>query len=300
MQLSRRLVENHAIYICCVFSLLNSFSTHTTAEPLETGKGSFRFKTQGKKTIRVWYYKPDSPADTVPIVFVMHGVKRNGEDYRDTWIRHAKQGCFLLLVPEFSKKDYPGSAGYNLGNMFSPSGKKNKEKEWSYTVIEHLFDHVKKISGSTVSAYSMYGHSAGAQFVQRFVMFKPKARIQTAIAANAGWYTMPMNNIKFPYGLKGSGKQLKDMSASFDKNLIILLGDKDIDENHKHLRKTAKAMKQGRHRFARGRSFYRIAKKAAQTLGAPFHWTLKIVPGVGHSNSAMSAHAAKLLCPTPK
>ncbi len=283
-------------FFLCVVFLLCVLSSNATAEQLRAGSGRFVFKTpQNKKEIQVWYYKPVIFKDTSQIVFVMHGLKRNGEKYRDAWIPHAKQGNFLLLVPEFSKRKYPGSAGYNLGNMFSSSGTKNDEASWSFTVIEDLFDHVKSISRSQESVYSIYGHSAGAQFVHRLVIFKPDARIRTAIAANAGWYTMPTEAIVFPYGLRNSGKNMNSISDSFAKKLIILLGEKDTDENHKYLRKTAEAMAQGKHRVARGHSFYNTAIRSAKEHKVQLEWKIKVISGVGHSNSRMSTHASKLL-----
>jgi hypothetical protein len=264
---------------------------------LNTGSGSFVFITPlEKKQIRVWYYKPEKFAKTSQIVFVMHGVKRNGQKYRDVWACHAKAKNFLLLVPEFSEKYYPGSAGYNLGNIFSLSGKQHDRKLWSYTVIENIFDLVKTLSGSPASAYSIYGHSAGAQFVSRLVMFLPQARVKKAIAANAGWYTMPDDDQFFPYGLKGLGPEIvKNVSLSFEKNLFIILGSLDTDENHRHLRKTGQAMKQGKHRLARGHSFYKKAQKHAQKENVQFNWKLREIMGAGHSNSKMSGAAVELL-----
>jgi pimeloyl-ACP methyl ester carboxylesterase len=179
--------------------------------------------------------------------------------------------------------------------MFSSSGERNDESLWSFSVIENLFDYVKAISRSKVSTYSIYGHSAGAQFVHRLVMFKPNARVRTAIAANAGWYTMPIDAKAFPYGLRDSGRDRKAVATSFGKNLVILLGDKDTDENDKYLRKTAEAMEQGNHRFARGHSFYKMARDSAKKEDVAFKWRLHVVRGVGHSNSRMSTHAVKLL-----
>lgn len=225
----------------------------------------------------------------------MHGTKRNGETYRDAWLSHARNGRFLLLVPEFTKQEYPNSLGYNLGNMFSRSGARIDEASWSFTVIEDLFDHVNAITHNKQSSYSIYGHSAGGQFVHRLMMFKPKARIRTAIAANAGWYTLPTDDTAFPYGLKDSGIVSSSVSNSFGKHLIILLGDKDTDPNHKSLRRTNEAMQQGEHRFARGHHFYKTAVTAAEEQNVPLKWQLKVVPGVEHHDSDMSPAAAELL-----
>lgn len=295
MKSARTLSESILTCVCCAVVLSCACSNEAIAEQLKAGSGSFVFKKlNDKKEIRVWHYKTSLLTEASQIVFVLHGVKRNGEKYRDTWLPHAKRGRFLLLVPEFSTKDYPRSAGYNLGNMFSSSGIKNDESLWSFTVIEDVFDHVKTITRSKAAAYSIYGHSAGAQFVHRLVMLKPNARIRTAIAANAGWYTMPTDAIAFPYGLRNSGRDTSNVAISFGKHLVILLGDKDIDENHKYLRKTAGAMEQGKHRFARGHNFYKMAKSSAKEEKVEFRWRLHVVHGVGHSNSGMSSHAAKL------
>jgi poly(3-hydroxybutyrate) depolymerase len=281
----------------CVILLLCIYADGVAAEQIMKGKGSFVFRTiKGNKEIRVWYYKPVAYSKNSKIVFVMHGVKRNGKHYRDAWLQYSQAENFLLIVPEFTQKDFPGSAGYNLGNMFSPSGELNDESLWSYTIIEDLFDRIKVITGSKTLVYSMYGHSAGAQFVSRFVMFKPDFRLKTAVAANAGWYTMPTDEEAFPYGLKGMRADIiRNVSVSFAKNLVVLLGDQDNDENHKYLRKTAEALRQGKHRLARGRSFYNEAESLAKEQKVPFSWKIKVIPGVGHSNSGMSRHAAQIL-----
>lgn len=114
------------MFFLCGALLLCALSSNAAGGKLKAGSGSFVFKTpQNKKKIQIWYYKPAIFKNRSQIVFVMHGLKRNGEKYRDAWIPHAKQGNFLLLVPEFSKSKYPSSGGYNLGNMFSSSGKKD-------------------------------------------------------------------------------------------------------------------------------------------------------------------------------
>lgn len=264
---------------------------HRKREAFTARTGDFVFKTRSDaKQIRVWYFKPSSFSATSQIVFVMHGKNRNGETYRDKWITYAEKERFLLVAPEFSKQDFPGSAGYNLGNMFRSSRYRNEEAIWCFSIIEDLFDYVKATTKIKAGDYSIYGHSAGAQFVHRMVMFKPRARIRTAIAANAGWYTMPIDSIDFPYGLKHSGTNLTGVTTSFAKTLIILLGEKDTKK--KYLREK---IAQGEHRLARGCKFYETAVESAERQKTKLEWRLITIPKVGHSNSQMAGHAARLL-----
>ncbi len=286
------------ISVCLLFSCFLALSPASAADSIAVGSGRFVFSDPSGNTdkpITVWYHSPRRLNANTPVVFVMHGVKRNGREYRDSWAQYAERRRFLLLVPEFSKKYYPGSRQYNLGNMFSSSGEAIDRSKWTYTAIEHVFDHVKTITRLETNTYSIYGHSAGAQFVHRMMLFLPAARIGTAVSANAGWYTMPTNRWAYPYGLKKSGISLDRLKDAFKQNLIILLGDKDTNEKDKYLRRTPEAMAQGKHRFERGKAFFETARREAARLETPFKWKVRVVRGVGHSNSKMARAAASLL-----
>ncbi|MEI6703768.1 MAG: hypothetical protein WCL71_09590, partial [Deltaproteobacteria bacterium] len=157
------------------------------------GSGSFTFTDQKgdpEKPIRVWYYKPSKYNGSSPILFVMHGMQRNAEGYRDVWIRYAEQFGAFLLVPEFSEKQYPDT-NYAQGYMFDSKSQAIPENRTGFALIEHLFDYVTLQANSQSSRYYLYGHSAGGQFVHRMLLFKSDARIRRAVAANPGFYTLP-------------------------------------------------------------------------------------------------------------
>ncbi|MDB6119399.1 MAG: hypothetical protein JWO08_3180 [Verrucomicrobiaceae bacterium] len=270
------------------------------AVEIHPGTGDFEFtKKQGNrhKPIKVWYYSPAAVEAHTPIVFVMHGVGRNGEGYRDAWVEAAKKRNFLLICPEFTDKDYPTSA-YQLGNVLDRSGRVVAKEKWTYSTVEDLFDLVKKLIGSKESHYRIYGHSAGAQFVHRLVLLLPEARYSRAIAANPGWYTMPAFSIPFPYGLANVGVRSDDLSKPLGRDFVLLLGEADTNEADENLRKTPEAEAQGKTRFERGQRFYEAAQKAAADLKVPFAWKLKTVPGVGHSNPQMAPAAAAVFFDT--
>ncbi|MDP1588284.1 MAG: hypothetical protein Q8M07_11100 [Prosthecobacter sp.] len=194
------------------------------AAPLAPGASSFEVQHDGK-AIPVWYYLPEAARSDAPVLIVMHGVNRDADRYRDEWTPHAKKHGFILIAPEFSKEAFPGSDGYNLGT------------EGAFQFIEPVFDAVKAATGNRSERYHLYGHSAGAQFVHRFLYFVPQARV-----AKAGWWTMPDPEIDFPYGLRGSTVDAAALRAMLQRPLIVLLGTADTDEHHINLRRTPEAL----------------------------------------------------------
>lgn len=263
---------------------------------LPSRKGSFLFRDERgnpDQPITVWYYKPAAMAPTAKVVFVMHGVKRNGEDYRDKWMLYAEEYNFLLIVPEFSELYYTKDE-YQFGGVT-----KANEEKWSFSAIEHLFDYIKSAEPLMTETYYLYGHSAGAQFVHRYMLFMSAPRAALAIAANAGSYTLPVYSAPeqpgFPWSLDENLVSEAQLKAALARNVVLLLGEDDTDENHKHLPKAPQAMAQGKNRLERGKNFYRIARQQAASLHVPLRWVLKTVPGVGHSDQGMSKEALRYI-----
>ncbi|MCP4862520.1 MAG: hypothetical protein GY897_00935 [Alteromonas sp.] len=268
----------------------------TEAKPFATGKDSFvinAYKHTDRKTIRVWTYKPAewTPAD--PVLFVMHGMGRNAEDYLDAWTELAEQKGIMLIAPEFASKFYRVITNdYQEGNLKSYFGWQNPESEWAFTVVENVFDHVNTVNGLSLDGYLIFGHSAGGQFVQRMVAMKPQSRINKAIAANAGTYSFMEEEAPYPYGL---GDVNYNLQGSFAKNLVVLLGELDNNAQQGRLDQTEMAMEQGANRLERGANFFQASKTVAGNNGFDFNWQIQVVPDVGHEYKRMSEAAAKLL-----
>lgn len=252
-------------------------------------------KTPAGLDQRVYLTRPEALAPERPVVFVMHGMNRNADEYRDQWHELAKKHEFLLVVPEFSERHFPGSEAYNLGNVFDAKGKLQPKSAWSFSAIEPIFDEVRRRYGMTARGYALYGHSAGAQFVHRFLYHEPRARLTRVVAANAGWYTMPVFNAGFPYGLRNSVVSSADLAAALQLPVVVLLGEQDVDPQHRNLNRDPEALLQGAHRFARGQAFFESAADASARLGVPFGWQLLTVPGAGHDNRLMAPAAVPLL-----
>ncbi|MGX6647049.1 alpha/beta hydrolase [Maricaulaceae bacterium MS644] len=258
----------------------------------------FSFDGWAGPALPVWTYTPD-PADTgLPLVIVMSGQGRNASEYRDQWIDAARTHRFAIAAPEFARTDFPAASHYNLGNRVDAEGRAVAPALWSFSAIEPMFDAARARLGLTCQTYAIYGHSAGAQFVHRYLVFSAAPRVHAAVSANAGWYTRPDFDIAWPFGLGGTGLGGADLARWLARPMTVLLGSADTAQTGS-LNQTQAAMAQGPHRLARGRSFMEAGLAAAEALGAPLNWRLGYVPGVGHDNSLMAEHAAHDLVTRP-
>jgi len=180
---------------------------------------------------------------------------------------------------------------YNYGGVTRGA----KQISWAFTSIEYIFD-VLLVAGLKKNGYSLFGHSAGAQFAHRFVLFSPVgSRCLQVVSANAGWYTMPKVDqaaYMWPYSLVKCPAKT-NYEHMFSRKLLVLLGQEDTGS--KYLRVSEGAMEQGSTRFERGVYFFMQARQVAAKMGVRFNWALRTVPNVGHSNKHMAYVAASHL-----
>jgi poly(3-hydroxybutyrate) depolymerase len=259
--------------------------------PVLAAKIQYTFDDWAGPPLRVYATRPAGLAADRPVLIVMHGVRRNARDYRDQWHELAKRHDFLLLVPEFGERDFPGAEGYNFGYRRDSDGRPRPRERWAFAALEPLFDDARRRFGSTADRYALYGHSAGAQFVHRYLYFVPGARLARVVPANAGWYTMPDYAVAFPYGLGNASITPEDLQRALALPVTVLLGARDNDPGHPSLRRTPEAMQQGATRLERGQRFFDTARGYAEQQHIPFNWRQVLVPGVGHDNRLMAPAA---------
>lgn len=255
---------------------------------IPAGPNSFVFEGWDGPALQVFTYRPASVGSEAPIMIVMHGVNRDADRYRDEWIAVADRAGLIVAAPQFDAARFAGSQGYNLGGM------PGLAEGSAFLAIEPLFDELRERSGSRVPRYYLYGHSAGAQFVHRFLYAVPDARVEQAFAANAGWYTAPRYDRPFPYGLDGSGVSDAMFARALSGPLTILLGREDT-QTGANLRSTPEAAEQGANRLERGRSFFSSADRAAREHEVALGWRVIEVPDAGHRNVQMARAVPKLL-----
>lgn len=240
---------------------------------------------------RVFFHRPARWRSDARVVMVMHGVQRDADRYRDEWAPLADEYGFLLLCPEFTPAKFPGSAWYNYGGLRATADADRR----AFSVPDRVFDAARTRFTIGSERFSIYGHSAGAQFVHRFLLLAPSPRVDQAIAANAGWYTLPVFDQRFPYGLQGTAVTEAQVESFLRRPLVLQLGEQDTDPHHPSIRRNEAADRQGPHRYARGLNYFEVGQREARRRGIALAWRLVTVPGVDHSNGPMARSAARTL-----
>lgn len=248
-----------------------------------------------RQKVRTLVYQPGRFSSRMPVCMVMHGVTRKAETYMESWVGLAEHHGFVLVVPEFPRSGWPTSREYNFGNVRSRGGEEFRQEDWTFTAVETVFDAVRAQFDLSAPDYAMYGHSAGAQFVHRFILHTGAPRVSCAVAANAGWYMVPDKRVSFPYGIADLSIDCETLKNAFATQLTVLLGERDNDPESPDLRTSKKAQAQGPHRLARGQHFIEATTSIALNGDHPFEWRAKTVPQVGHSDRAMAPFACAAL-----
>lgn len=264
--------------------------------------GSFRVKTPRLRFLglKVHYFIPASAGPDAEVLVVMHGRYRDPVEYMQPWVEPARETGQILLAPEFDENRFEGSVEYNQGGIRDDRGRWRRRELWTFELLQLAVDAFGERLGRAIPGYSLYGHSAGAQFVHRFLAFMPQANVSRAVAANAGWYTFPTLDQPWPYGFGDTPLKEADLAAYLRRPLIVMLGAADNDPEDENLSRTEEAMRQGPHRYARGLAFFQAAQEAARRLEVRFGWELQIAPGVAHDNASMARIAAVSLFPAPQ
>ena len=279
-----------------IFAGNNAFFDSVTVQVLDKGipeRYLFQNISIPDKPIVFFVILP-TDIENADFIMVMHGLDRNSLDYIQAWKNFGENNNYVCAAPTFSSADWPGSISYNLGNMFNSTNYNllNPDSVWSFTLISKIHDELVEALGMKNEQYDIWGHSAGAQFVHRLMTFKPDYKIQHAIAANAGWYTLPDFDIDYPFGLKNDNL-IFDETFTEDlviKPLVIMRGTADTIRDG-NLNTSTEADAQGKNRYERAGTYFSYANQ----IDVQHKWKLIDVENVGHDYVSMAKAAQNFL-----
>ncbi len=244
----------------------------------------------GPVELQVFTYRPASwPGER--LLFVMHGVLRNADEYRDHAIGMGDRFGALVVAPRFDAERFPSRA-YQRGGLVRRDGTAAPPAEWTYSRLPELAAAIRARTGRPDAKLFVIGHSAGGQFLVRLAAFA-NIGAQRIVAANPGSVLLPALDVPFGYGFGGLPPGLANderLRAYLAAPLTLYLGTGD-DHPDDYFDASEPAMQQGGGRHQRGLALWWTAKNLAAQRGWPFAWRLVEAVGVDHDHEKMFAHA---------
>jgi poly(3-hydroxybutyrate) depolymerase len=239
--------------------------------------------------------RPATYTPKTPLVFVHHGVGRNGAAYRDYWLPLAEEHNLLAIAIEFPEESFPDYLRYHFGNLHNEDGTPNPREKWTYGIVPRLFDSLRQAGVTSREQYGVFGHSAGGQFVHRMLSFGFRDRIATAVSANAGTYAMPDLDVPWPFGLGQTELTTETLATLLRFPITVMAGTNDTKTTGRYFPKGPRSMRQGETRYRRAHNYVSLGCTAADALGTHCAWTVIDVPDVGHDGHGMSIAAAPVI-----
>lgn len=253
----------------------------------------FSYNVWDKPDLDVYYHLPEIINNETKVLFVIHGNSRNADNYLNTWIKLAKDKNYAIFAPHFKRSQF---ISFNTLQMSTSSGRiRNEANLYLNNSIDLLFDYIKSLFDLSQDSYDIYGHSAGAQFVHRYLLFSNSPKVNKAVAANAGWYTF-LDGSNFPYGINNPPIDFNSQNVInfLNMDLHIHIGSADTDISSS-VNQSEGANSQGLNRFQRANNFFNYTTKIVEENDLNYNWSFLVVDGVAHSNSRMSKAAAKVI-----
>ncbi len=247
------------------------------------------------RTLILHSARPRHCDPSTPVLFVHHGVARNGRDYRDYWLDLVDEAGLLAISVEFPQATFPEYLWYNFGNLHTQDGTPNPREAWTFGIIPRLFDALRAQGVTARQTYGLFGHSAGGQFVHRMLSFGYRDRVTVAVSANAGTYAMPDLETPWPFGLGQTDVTRDHLRDLLSFPLTVMAGTEDTKTTGRFFPKGPRSLRQGATRYERAHTYVRRGHEAARTLGTHCAWRVIDVPGVGHQGRGMSVAAAPVI-----
>ena len=252
------------------------------------------FAVWNNSDVELFYTLPEEINNQTQVLFIIHGGARDSEKYLDIWKKFTEHKNIILVAPEFKRADYED---YEYLNISDDYGVLNKNlNEHLHNSLSIFFSFFKSKYNLEIDTYKLYGHSGGAQFAHRLLLFSDYDNVSSAVIAGAGSYTF-LNNENYPYGLKESNHLSdKKIKRYLSQRVTFLIGNQDIKkfESSKKNNIQGKAM-QGNNRLEVGINYFNNLITVSERQKIPLRWKFQIAKGVAHDNEKMSLLASEIL-----
>jgi pimeloyl-ACP methyl ester carboxylesterase len=151
-------------------------------------------------------YRPIVPSDPPKTLVVIHGTPAQdlsaGETalyYAENWAPFAEENGWFLIVPAFNQADFSSRRGEISDALTGYRGLFGREigaDEWVLRLLGLGWEALDWPEAPIL----LYGHSAGGQYVGRFLVTHPEW-VEKAVISAAVTYPQPDPALSWPYGM---------------------------------------------------------------------------------------------------
>jgi predicted esterase len=156
-----------------------------------------------------------------PILVCVPGLSGKGERFAGKIFRDfADKEGFIIIAPSFvwDKKNWEDKRSYQYPSV------------WSGDALIDIVDKVTRKYQLNFDGYYLFGHSAGAQFVLRFAVWKPFLCAACAEYGSGGYVTpYESSNVKFLLGIGEKDKKRIEQAESFYSKARDLFIDVELN-----------------------------------------------------------------------
>lgn len=282
-------MRSHFLFASVSFAVLPLLAQAPAPADVPVGKAELKVQA-GPVELTVFTYRPANWSGA-RLLFVMHGVLRNADEYRDHAVGMGDRFDALIVAPKFDAERFPSRA-YQRGGILREDRSAAPPAEWTYSRLPELAAAMRTRTGKPEAKLWLIGHSAGGQFLVRAAAFA-ELGAERIVAANPGSVLLPTYDQPFGYGFGGLPKELANddrLRAYLAAPLTLFLGTGD-DHEDEDFDKSKDAMVQGSGRHQRGLALWWTAQALAKQRGWTCNWRLVEAVGIEHDHEKMFAHA---------
>jgi pimeloyl-ACP methyl ester carboxylesterase len=254
-----------------------------------------------------YQYLPRSNPRPKQLLAIIHGTPRNGQSARELarefigrWLSHAEREGLILVAPVFDTESF-GLYDNPPGGYRGLYGRDIGADEFLDEIIERFRGRLAEWDGR----FLLYGHSAGGQFANRYLVRHPE-RLKKVVLSAPGRYAFPDPDAPWPYGMGKTqqligwdeGKTLRIESISPDPrgwlkatavDVTIVVGEQDTQ------RHPPRPAHPGHTRISFALGWAEAMNRLAQSEGGEGRIHVQVVPGVGHDSAMLTPYCARAL-----
>ena len=254
-------------------------------------------------------YIPRNASKNSKVAVIVHGVftppdspAKAAETYLNQWIQLADQLRIVLVAPVFDDANFC-SARTSTSNWGYRGllGRQIGADEFVHEVIAKL----EAVNPQYDGRFILFGHSAGGQFANRYLVTHPQ-RVIAAVISAPSWYAFPNDSVLWPNGMKrrqrtekwqdGTTRDIdvqpreENFLAATQVPTLVVVGDRDLKPLER-----GRYQDGGQNRVERARLWVASMNSFATKHQAESKITFLTMPGIEHSPRESLAFAAKHL-----